>query len=250
MSRLTTWQPRSGIGIWSLLGAEAAEAVSHVPVGWICIDGQHGLHDDRSMRVALHAIDGTDVLVRVPEFGAGAVGRALDAGARGVIVPMIETAAQAAAVAAATRYPGQGTRSWGPFAEYWGRSEIATATANGEVVCVVMIETLRGLENAEEIAAVPGVDAILVGPYDLSLSLGTTLERLLHDGDALRRIAEACARHDVIPAAYAGSQERARRLRELGYELLAVATDRQLILDGAARALAQLSENAEAGRAR
>lgn len=248
MSRLTSWQPRSGIGIWSLLGAEAAEAVSHVPVGWICIDGQHGLHDDRSMRVALHAIDGVDVLVRVPEFGMGAVGRALDAGARGVIVPMIETAEQAAAVAAATRYPAQGARSWGPFAAYWGRPETATATANGEVVCVVMIETRRGLDHVEEIAAVPGVDAILVGPYDLSISVGTTLDQLLADGTALRRIAEACARYDVIPGAYAGSVERTQRLRELGYELLAAATDRQLILDGATRVLDQLGATVGGGR--
>src|ERR671918_653053 len=182
MSRLTNWSPTSGLGVWSLLGPAAAETVSHGKPGWIGLDGQHGLYDDRAVRDALHVITTVDALVRVPSHEVGAIGRALDAGARGVIVPMIETAEEAALAAAAVRYPTVGARSWGPFAEYWGRQEIAVDEANSQAVCGVMVETRRGLDNVEEIAATPGVDMIFVGPYDLSISLGTSLDELVAGG--------------------------------------------------------------------
>lgn len=249
MSRLTTWVPRSGLGVWSLLGPVAAETMSHGEPGWICLDGQHGFHDDRSMRDALHVITTADVLVRMPSLQEAAIGRALDAGARGVIIPMIETAEEAARAAAAVRYPPLGARSWGPFAEYWGRPEIPVGEANPQVVCGVMIETRRGLDHVEEIAATPGIDLIFVGPYDLAISLGISLDELLAGGQGeLTAIASACHEHGVIPGAYAGSSERAARLAGLGFELLAVATDRQLLLDGVASVKARHGDCPTANR--
>lgn len=233
MSRLTTWSPTSGIGVWSLLGPVAAETVSHAKPGWIGLDGQHGLYDDQAIRDALHAMTTADALVRVPANDAGIIGRAMDAGARGVIVPMIETAEEAARAAAAVRYPTAGTRSWGPFAEYWGRREIPVGEANSQAVCAVMIETRHGLDHLDEVVSTPGVDMVFVGPYDLAISLGTSLDDLCAGRDgSLEAIVSACRANDVIPGAYAGTRDRTARFQQLGFELIAATTDRRLILDG------------------
>lgn len=233
MSRLTSWSPTSGIGVWSLLGPVAAETVSHGRPGWLVLDGQHGLYDDRAIREALHAMTTADALVRVPSNDAAAIGRAMDAGARGVIVPMIETAEEAVLAAAAVRYPMAGTRSWGPFAEYWGRQEVPVGEANSQAVCAVMIETRRGLDHLDEVVSTPGVDMVFVGPYDLAISLGTSLDDLCAGrGGELEAIVSACRANDVIPGAYAGTSDRTARLAQLGFELIAATTDRRLLLDG------------------
>jgi 4-hydroxy-2-oxoheptanedioate aldolase len=233
MSRLTSWSPTSGIGVWSILGPVAAITVSQGKPGWIGLDAQHGLYDDRAIREALQAMRTTDALVRVPSNDAAVIGRAMDAGARGVIVPLIETAEQAALAAAAVRYPAEGTRSWGPFAEYWGRQVVSVGEANSQAVCAVMIETRQGLDHLDDIVATPGVDMVFVGPYDLSISLGTSVEDLCseHDG-TLHTIVSACQANNVIPGAYAGSSDRTVRLAQLGFDVIAAATDRGLLLDG------------------
>ncbi|MBY8341059.1 aldolase/citrate lyase family protein [Streptomyces spinosirectus] len=233
MTRTTTWTPASGTGVWSVLGAAAAEAVSHGNPGWIGLDAQHGFYDDQSMRDALRAVTAADVLVRVRSLDAGEIGRALDAGARGVIVPMIECAESAARAAAAVRYPPVGSRSWGPFAPYWGRAEVGVEEANRHVVCGVMVETRAGLDRVDEIAATPGVDMVFVGPYDLALSLGVPLDDLVAgDKGELRAVVSACRAHDVIPGVYAGSSARARQLAGMGFEVLAARSDRDLLIDG------------------
>jgi 4-hydroxy-2-oxoheptanedioate aldolase len=233
MSRLTRWSPTSGIGVWSILGPVAAETVSHGGPGWIGLDGQHGLYDDHAVREALHAITTLDALVRVPSNDAALIGRAMDAGARGVIVPMVETAEQAARAAAAVRYPPEGTRSWGPFAGYWGRQEVSVGEAGSRAVCAVMIETRSGFDHVDEILSTPGVDMVFVGPYDLSISLGTSLDDLFagRNGE-LEAIVAACRANDVIPGAYAGTSDRTQRLTQLGFEVVAAATDRSFLLDG------------------
>lgn len=233
MTRMTTWTPVSGTGVWSLLGAAAAEAVSHGNPGWIGLDAQHGFYDDQSIRDTLHAVTAADILVRVRSLDAGEIGRALDAGARGVVVPMIESAETAARAAAAVRYPPVGSRSWGPFAPYWGRAEVGVEEANRQVVCGVMVETRAGLDHVDEIAATPGVDMIFVGPYDLALSLGTPLDALIAgDKGELHSVVSACRARDVIPGVYAGSPARARQLAALGFEVVAARSDRDLLIDG------------------
>jgi len=235
VTRTTTWTPTSGTGVWSLLGAAAAEAVSHGGPGWIGLDAQHGFYDDQSVRDVLHVVTAVDTLVRVRSLDAGEIGRALDAGARGVIIPMIESAGAAARAASAVRYPPVGSRSWGPFAPYWGRAEVGVEEANRHVVCGVMVETRPGLDNVGEIAATPGVDMIFVGPYDLALSLGVTLDDLISgDKGELRSVVSACWANDVIPGVYAGSPARARQLAEMGFEVVAARSDRDLLIDGVA----------------
>jgi len=214
----------------------AAEPLSFGHGGWIGLDAQHGFYDDRAIRQAMHVISpATDVIVRVPENDPAWIGRVLDTGARGVIVPMIEDAEQAARAAEATRFPPAGHRSWGQFAEHWGRVERTVAEANAYAVCAVMVETRKGLDNVDAIAAVPGIDMIYVGPFDLSIALGLSIEDLLAgDGSELATITAACHDHDVIPGAFAGTSARTAMLTGLGFEVLAAITDRQILTDGAA----------------
>lgn len=236
MTRLTTWTPRTdGMtrGVWCLLGANTAEALSFSEFDFIGIDAQHGLFDDAAIRETMHVIPASrkDVIARVPRNDPALIGRALDAGVRGVIVPMVETAEDAAAAASAARYPAIGSRSWGQMAPHWGGTEISVDEANARTVLSVMVENTRGLENVEAIAATPGVDMIYVGPFDLSIALGTTVDRLLSEGadGPLGRIARVCKDNDVIPGAFAGTQERAEVLAGLGFEVIATATDTALL---------------------
>jgi 4-hydroxy-2-oxoheptanedioate aldolase len=164
------------IGYWVTSDSPAvAERLASVGYDYICLDLQHGLLDYPGVLHGLTAVAaagaGAAGVVRVPPGDPAWIGRALDAGARGVIVPLVSTPGQAAAAVAACRYPPAGQRSYGPV-----RSALtigpAPRAADDQVACIVMIETSEGLRNAAEICAVPGVDAVYVGPSDLSIALG------------------------------------------------------------------------------
>jgi 4-hydroxy-2-oxoheptanedioate aldolase len=175
----------------------------------------------------------------------------LDAGARGVIVPMVETAADAEAAARACRYPPNGSRSWGQMVGNWGRPEVDPNTSNANVICAVMVENDTGLANVDAIAATEGVDMIYVGPFDLSIALGTTVDDLLSvgRGGPIGKILDACERHGVVPGAFAGTEVRARRLAELGFVVLAVGTDAGLLKDASNAAKAKMQGGVAAGEA-
>lgn len=175
---------RSGgtaLGVWTTLADPVAVGLAaRAGYDYTCIDLQHGMVTASTLPVVLRFLagSGTTPIVRVPSCDAAAVGRALDVGAQGVVVPMVEDAEQAAAAVAALRYPPMpgeparpGRRSWGPvFADL---DPVPGPTdADAEAVCVVMVETPGAFDDVAAIAAVPGVDAVYVGPYDLALSTG------------------------------------------------------------------------------
>jgi 4-hydroxy-2-oxoheptanedioate aldolase len=179
------------------------------------------------------------VLVRVAANESDLIGRALDAGADGILVPTVESPAAAAAAVAACRYPPQGTRSWGPLASLTGRSVPGPAAANARVACGVMIETPAAVRDAARIAAVPGVDAVFVGPYDLALASGIALADLLadrSDSSPLRQIVRACGASGVAVGAFGGTAPQAQAMRELGFTMIATATDTGLLAHAAAAA--------------
>lgn len=209
--------------------------------GWVVLDAQHGAWTDRSITDALVPL-ATDVpvWVRLADDRASGIGRALDAGAVGVVVPLVESAEQAAAAAAACRYPPTGRRSYGPMQGLVGRSAPSTADADAAVRCAVMVETAAGLERVAGIAAAPGVDMVFVGPNDLSLSLGTTLDALLADDDEgapLPRVVAACRAAGVRAGAYGGGAARAQQLFDLGFTDVVVATDTGLLSSAAEAAV-------------
>jgi 4-hydroxy-2-oxoheptanedioate aldolase len=204
---------------------------------WLALDAQHGPVD----RAALHVLGrglvgaGAPFAVRVPGVDPAWIGAALDAGAAAVIVPSVETTQDAVVAARASRYPPLGHRSWGPFAAIWGDAARVPEAADAAIQCLVMVETPGALTDAEEIAATPGVDGLFVGPFDLALGLGTTVDALLDDrapGNPLGRVVAAAERHGILVGAFAGSAANARRLRSHGIRCLAVTTDLAVVAEG------------------
>jgi 4-hydroxy-2-oxoheptanedioate aldolase len=208
---------------------------------WLCFDLQHGLLSHSHLLALLPIVAATDKspLVRVCRNDAGDIGRALDAGAHGVIVPMINSAAEAAAAAAACRYPPAGRRSCGPLRGVLRDGLQYLATANDEVACIAMIETREGLEDVEAIAATPGIDALFIGPVDLCYGLG------VRPGDfgnpqyvsAVQRIKAACAAAGRAVGIYGYSPELARQALGDGFAFASVGSDVGFFRDGAQAAL-------------
>jgi 4-hydroxy-2-oxoheptanedioate aldolase len=195
---------RPSFGAWCVIPSGfTAQIFVDAGVDWMCVDMQHGLIGYTEMREIVQAVkfSGVPVLVRVSANTGGEIMRALDAGADGVIVPMVNSVVEAESAVAACRYPPLGVRSWGPSGASIGQSAFTTEAANRDVVCLVMIETRVGLAHADAIAAVAGLDGIYVGPNDLGLSLGLAPMLIDHGPvltEAISTIAEACLRHGVV----------------------------------------------------
>jgi 4-hydroxy-2-oxoheptanedioate aldolase len=211
---------------------------------YVCIDCQHGLIGYDAMVPMLQSMARTGAMpvVRVPGNDPYWIGQALDAGAEAVIVPMVSTRAEAERAAAACRYFPDGTRSFGPVRA--GMFLPGTpAEVNEKIVCLVMIETEAGVEAADEICSTPGIDGIYVGPADLSVTLGVAMgwgrsgddSRLI---EALTRVVSACKASGIIPGIHTGNLAQAKRARELGFEMVTVATDVGLLRAAAAEQLA------------
>ena len=232
-------------GLWCTDSSPGTVArLARAGFDWVALDLQHGLyHRTELIEVArCFPFDAAELVVRVPSCDFAAIGWALDAGATSVIVPQIAAVAEAEQAVAATFYPPQGGRSRGELGLTWGRTGSPPAALNAQTTCAVMIESAEGLAAVEAIAAVPGLGQLFVGPHDLSLSLGTTVEALLDDdspGSPLRRVVAAAADHGLSAGVYAGSPAVADRFRAHGFNCIAVATDLWLVAQGAAAALAK-----------
>jgi 2-keto-3-deoxy-L-rhamnonate aldolase RhmA len=209
---------------------------------WVCLDMQHGGYSRSDIIEAARGFPpgDTELVVRVPSCDFAAIGAALDAGANAVIVPQIESTAEAQRAVAATFYPPIGERSWGQLGRIWGRAPLTVEEANSRTKCAVMIESATALASVEEIAAVDGIDQVFVGPYDLSLSLGTTVPDLLDDdseNSPLTQIVRAAAAHGRTVGGFAGTPELAERFRARGIPCVAVASDLWITAEGARAAL-------------
>ena len=220
------------IGYWIVLDSPAStERIARLGYDYVALDAQHGLFGYSGMVAALTAIDagGQAVgLVRVAANDASLIGRALDAGAVGVIVPMVDSAEDAAKAVAAVRYPPSGNRSYGPTRSML-RIGPSPREADATVVVLAMIETAEGLANAEAIAATPGLDGIYIGPSDLTLAVGGSSPADPSVADALEtalaRIRQACDVNGIVAGLHTRSgEESAKRISE-GFDLLSVAGD-------------------------
>jgi 4-hydroxy-2-oxoheptanedioate aldolase len=228
-------------GVWLLLGESRTGAlVANAGFDWIGIDTQHGRFDDAKVLQTLDALPAgaPPCLVRVRSNDYGLIGRALDSGAAGVIVPMVESAEQATAAVFASNYPPVGGRSWGPMAGgYSTPEELPTSGLR----CAVMIETPAALSAVASIACVPGIDMLFVGPFDLALALNIHVDDLLtacEIGDPLPSVIAAARSAGIVAGAFAGSPERGEMLETLGFKVVAVATEATLLERGSAVTLA------------
>ena len=219
------------VGAWLSVGnVHIAELIANAGFDWVVVDLQHGLIEYGDLLRMLPAISTTETtpLVRVSGNNLPEINKVLDAGALGVIVPLVNTAEQAAAAVSACRYPPDGTRSFGPTraALYGGRNY--AAEANGQIACIAMIETQEGLDNLEAIVSTPGLGGIYVGPSDLALSLG-----LPPRGDtdeprhvaAVERILAACKRAKVPAGIHTGGLEWSRRRLAMGFDFVTLGSD-------------------------
>jgi 4-hydroxy-2-oxoheptanedioate aldolase len=233
------WQDgETAYGGWlSLYDDYAASMMGDVGFDYLVVDMQHGLADytQASRLLQSVAISDSVPMARVPWNDPSIIGRVLDAGALGIVVPMVNSAEEAAAAAEACRYAPDGARSWGPTRAARLHGDYQTAAANDTVLCIPMIETAQAVAAIDDILAVPGIDAIYVGPADLSLTYG-----LPPAGDnegpfviALEKILDACTRHGVVPGIHANAALAPKR-RSQGFRMITVGSDAQALAQGAA----------------
>ncbi len=243
MSLRTNWDGgNTTLGVWlSIPSSVSAEAAARSGFDYVCVDMQHGINDYSSLVGMVQAIElgGGVPIARVPWSEPGIIGKTLDAGAHGVVVPMVNTRAQAEAVIRATRYAPDGSRSWGPVMPNMRHADNRT-WAHEHIACIPMIETVEAISNLDDILSVPGIDAIYVGPADLSISLG--LQPGNQDGDplfddALVAILAGCHRHGIVPGIHATGALTPKRL-EQGFRMVTVTADLSAMTIGFASELA------------
>ncbi len=219
------------VGYWVVLDSPVStERVARLGYDYVALDAQHGLMGYSGWLHGLMAIDaaGAAGIVRVPSNNAAFIGQALDAGAAGVIVPLVNNAEEAGAAARAVRYPPHGMRSYGPMRSAL-RIGPVPADADATVLCLAMIETPEGLENVKEICAVPGIDGVYIGPSDLCLAVGGKFPNdpdvAVEFNSALVTIRESAKAAGVIAAIHTASGEIARQRIAEGFTFVTVASD-------------------------
>lgn len=225
----------------------SAEIVATSGADYIVIDLQHGLASFTDLVHMLQAIGNHSPtpLVRIPHRDLATAQRALDAGAMGIVVPMVETRDEALAAATSCRYAPEGTRSYGPVR---ARMHIGAdpAVANDNVLCFVQVETLEGLEKVAEIASCPGIDGIYVGPADLGLVLNSAPRGSRGSLDsALERIVQACGEAEITPAIHTGNAPAAAEAFGQGFKMVTVGTDAVALRNGYSSDLAAARGHAD-----
>lgn len=197
---------------------------------WVWIDGQHGQWDRAGVAGAVCAADlvGTSSVVRVPGHEYGIIGPFLDLDPAGVMVPMVDTGEQAAQVVQAVHFPPLGNRSFGGRRMVDRHGGGYPALPEATPLLIAQIETPEGLANVEEIAATPGVDALLFGAADFSLRIGLPVAAAASDpkvADAAERIVAACISHGKFGGIVATQDSVLARAVKMGYQILSVVTD-------------------------
>jgi 4-hydroxy-2-oxoheptanedioate aldolase len=220
----------------TLLGPEEFARAGYDYVGF---DAQHGYIDDADIAGMLRRLEHVPIgtAVRLPNADAAPIGRVLDAGADAVVIAMIESADQAAAAVAATRYPPAGVRSFGPLRASLGRD---TAALESRASVFAMIETAAALSGLDEICAVEGLAGLYIGPADLALSLGVdVVGATKHPAvlDAIGRIHRAATDAGLITGIHAGDGTTGRAMAGLGIRMITLAAESQALRRGAAEHL-------------
>ena len=233
------------LGWLSVSHGFTAEVMARQGFDALCVDMQHGTTDMSDVWPMLQAISQTDTVpvVRVPWNDPPTIMKALDLGAYAIIVPLINTADDAAKAVAACRYPPVGMRSSGPVrAVHYGGADYL-AKANDEIVVMAMIETKEGLANLDKICATPGLDAVYIGPADLSFALG-----LAPRGDnpepihlaTCDKIRDAAHKHNIKAVMHCASAAFAAGAVKRGFDMVMLTSDLASMIAGARRQLDDL----------
>jgi 4-hydroxy-2-oxoheptanedioate aldolase len=236
-ARLRSGEP--SIGAWlTIPSAVSARYMAQIGFDWLTVDTEHqpiGIETAAQMFAAI-AANGTAPLARIPWNTGENIKRVLDCGAWGIVVPMVNTRAEAEAAVAGAKYPPMGERSVGgglhalnfqaDAADYYAR-------ANEETLVVLQAESPEAVENADEILSVPGVDAVFIGPNDLLCQMGMT-PKMESDApqflEALEHIVKTARKHDVAPGIHTADHDMALRRIEQGFQFVAIASDARFML--------------------
>ena len=233
------------LGWLSFNNSFSAEVMARQGFDALCIDLQHGITELATLLPLLQAVSQTDTspVVRVPWNDAAVIMKALDLGAMSIIVPMVSTADEAARAVAACRYPPTGMRSSGPIRglQYAGADYLAKA--DGEIVVIAMVETREGLENLDAICATRGLDAIYIGPSDLSFALG--LSPKMDNTDPLHlatcdKIRDTAHKHGKKACMHTMSAAFAAGALKRGFDLVMLTSDINCMIAGARKQLDDL----------
>ena len=247
----TLWQSGgAAVNGWlAIANSFSAETMAHA--GWdsLTIDLQHGVVDYQQMVTMLQAISTTATVpvVRVPWLEPGILMKTLDAGAYAVICPMVNSREEAQKLVAYTHYAPRGTRSFGPArALLYGGDDYAQH-ANDTIVTFAMIETAAALDHLDEILSVEGLDAIYIGPSDLSLALGCAPAFDDLDPKAAEAVDHILARakaHGVVAGIHNGSPEAALGRIGKGFQFVTISSDARLMAAGAQQVMAEMRAGA------
>lgn len=216
---------------WLSLGsALVVEIVAEAGWSAVLIDQQHGSGGPVELAACLTAARaaGAPAFVRVARLDDGLIGAALDAGAQGVMAPMIESVEQATALMRATKYPPEGHRSFGPYRGKYLVDGDYFSMANAWTIACGQIETQRAVENIDAICAVPGLDMICVGPNDLAISLSRGANRDIRAPavlEAIRHVHARATAHGVVTAIFANDRAYAMDMAASGWRVISIGTD-------------------------
>ncbi|KAF1915181.1 Pyruvate/Phosphoenolpyruvate kinase-like domain-containing protein [Ampelomyces quisqualis] len=244
-------------GGWQMLpGTNHARAIARSGVDWVCVDCEHGNIDDSAMHEAVVAIakEGVSPIVRIAANETWLVKRALDSGAHGIVVPLIYTVDDAKRLVASTKFPPEGHRGFGsPLPVQCFNDEPLTyylQNANSTLLTIVQIETASALEHVREVAALPGVDCLLIGPFDLGNNIGKPLlgEMRQELKDAIEKIKKAAHAEGKKVGIYTNSGAEAKAYADRGFDMISILTDQIALTASFSQSLAAASgQTASAG---
>ena len=233
---------QSSVGTWlSLANVPAARFLARVGFAWLTVDIEHSLVDWETAAHMFGAIadGGCTPIARVPSNRHDHIKRALDNGAHGIVVPMVNSREEALAAVSAAKYPPVGTRSVGGSLHLLNFATTADdyyAHADEEILVILQCEHIRAVEDADAIFSVPGIDVIFVGPHDLAASMRDQKGKPAgteKTDRVMKHILETCRKYGVAPGLHCASAEEARRRIAEGWQFVAVGSELRMLLDAA-----------------
>lgn len=239
------------MGGWcSIPSPFGAELMGALGFDWVCIDTQHGLIGYDAMWQMLQALSssGTPAVVRVSSNSPAEIMKALDAGAQGVIVPMVNSAEDAALAVSACRYAPEGQRSWGPTRAALGQSAYTPDSANADTVCIIQVETRSAVDELPNILSVGGIDVAYVGPADLAISYGLPPTFAVADMQhhaVIEQIFTLCNVRGIAAGIHCSAAADAIHWIDEGFSFVTAGSDRGYLAAAASRDLATIMDHSQ-----
>jgi 2-keto-3-deoxy-L-rhamnonate aldolase RhmA len=248
-AKLKSGDPVIGTMISEIRNPNLAYMLGQCGFDFFIIDNEHGAYSPETVSNMIAAARGAgvSVIVRIPEIRREAIMKPLDSGAAGLLVPMVNTAGQAREIISFAKYPPMGNRGAALSRAHstYGRPNAAEYLdqANQTTFIAVQAESPEAIENLESIASTPGVDAIFVGPFDLSVSMGIP-GQLTHPGEveAIEKVIDVCRKHSVIPGIHMSSVETLKDWIQKGMRFVSFSSDVDLLARAGEESLVRLRE--------